>query len=254
MLTPPISAAGLRMPNDFEYEAYEAVYQRIAPHNERYPLRFPEWIGAWIGVAYRFHACAEYSEAFTRSIKKHGAAPRKPVERYRQERDLFGFFVNGLAAVENTCYALFTIASMMNPTSFPLIESDLPRETLEKKRKKNPGKNIDPRREINPKRTAKQFSEVFGEEPITNALVELVSNAVFEDWSNKRNIPSHRQSPPRDFQITVGDPHIDATWASDIPLNTSTTSERRKWLAETMRILLREADAFTAKYSPKLVD
>jgi hypothetical protein len=138
MPTPPISTTGLRMPDDFEYEAYEAVYRRIAPLNESYSLRWPEWSGAWAGVAYRFCACAEYSEAFTRSIRRHGAAPTESVERYRQERDLFGFFVNGLAAVENTCYALFAIASMLNPASFPLIESDLPRETLEKKQKKNP--------------------------------------------------------------------------------------------------------------------
>jgi hypothetical protein len=31
MPTPPISTTGLRMPDDFEYDSYEAVHSRMAP-------------------------------------------------------------------------------------------------------------------------------------------------------------------------------------------------------------------------------
>jgi hypothetical protein len=229
MPTPPISTTGLRMPDDFEYDSYEAVHSRMAPLNKSYPTQWPEWAAAWVAVAYRFYACTEHAEAFTKSLQTHGDAPQEP-ERYRQEQHLFGFFVNGLSVIESTCYGLFAIASMENPASFPLT---------------TPAQ----KRAVNPKSTTLGFCTEFPAEGVSSVLSTLIATQDYKDWQSIRNILAHRQSPGRQIPVTVGSPQHaqhDALWGSSgIPLNSSTTQQRRIWLAENIRTLLREIEAFT---------
>jgi hypothetical protein len=229
MPTPPTSTTGLRMPDDFPYDSYEAVHSRMAPLNKSYPTQLPEWAAAWVAVAYRFYACTEHAEAFTKSLQTHGDAPQEP-ERYRQEQHLFGFFVNGLSVIESTCYGLFAIASMEKPAPFPIA-------TPEQKRA------------INPKSAVRNFSKEYPAESVSSVLSTLIATQDYKDWQSIRNILAHRQSPGRQIRVTVGSPQQaqhDALWGSSgIPLNSSTTQQRRIWLAENMRTLLREIAAFT---------
>jgi hypothetical protein len=142
------------MPDDFEYASYEAVHSRIAPLHESHQPQWIEYATAWSAVANHFRACAEYDEAFTKSIQTHGDAPRQP-KRYYQERNLFGFFVTGLSAIEATCYGLFAIASMLDDVSFPI------------KAPKN-------KRAINPEKTADRFRTAFPKEDLSHALTNTV--------------------------------------------------------------------------------
>lgn len=61
------------------------------------------------------------SPSRSKYMEAYGGAPPEP-ERYRQERDLFGFFVSGLSAIESTNYGLFAIASMLDPNRFRIAE------------------------------------------------------------------------------------------------------------------------------------
>src|SRR5690348_3104959 len=100
-----IGTAGIAMPDDFPSAQYVAVHERF--HASRVPDRqIPtlglgaveerrRWFGgAWTAVAWRFRACADHDEAFTRSVARHGNVPAME-ERYLQERELFNFFMNG---------------------------------------------------------------------------------------------------------------------------------------------------------------
>jgi hypothetical protein len=229
MPTPSLSTMHLQMPDDFDYASYEAVHSRIGPLHESHQPQWIEYVDAWIGVAYRFYACAEHDEAFTQSIQTHGDAPQQP-ERYYQERDLFGFFVNGLSAIETTCYGLFAIASMLNDVYFPI------------KKAKN-------KKAINPESTARRFRTTFPKETISRTLSKIVGSQEYEDWKEVRNILAHRGSPGRHISgsvgSTYGDAHGDALWQIGIPLNASTTPSRRAWLAGTIQTLLQDADSFT---------
>ncbi len=90
MPTPPLSTNGLPMPDDFEFASYEAIHSRIGPLHDSYRTSWPEYASAWVTLSHRFYACTEYDESFTESVQTHGGAPA-PIERHRQERDLYGF-------------------------------------------------------------------------------------------------------------------------------------------------------------------
>jgi hypothetical protein len=185
-------------------------------------------VTAWCAIANRFRACAEHDKAFTRSIKKNDAPPQP--ERYAQERDLFGFFVTGLSVIENTCYGLYAIASMLDDVYFPI-------------------KKAGHKKAISPENTADRFRTTFPTEGISRALNRMVNSQEYEDWKEVRNILAHRGSPGRIVRRThvegSGETHGDALWLKGIPLDASTTPSRRVWLAGTLQTLLREADSFT---------
>jgi hypothetical protein len=223
-----VSTPQLKLPDDFEHESYEAVSSLITPLRERYQLQCKEFTTAWHGVANRFRACAEHDEAFTRSIKKNDS-PQQP-ERYYQERELFGFFINGLSMVESTCYGLYAIGSILKEQYFPI---------------KKP-KNM---RAITPERTADRFRTTFPNEGISCTLNEVIESQEYDDWKDCRNILAHRGTPGREFQRTIGsgaDTHGDTLWLNGIPLDASTTRSRRAWLADTLQMLLREAHSFAS--------
>jgi hypothetical protein len=151
MSTPPVSTVGLEMPDDFEYDSYEAVDSVIGPLRDKYQPQWSEYVTAWCALAYRFCAFEEYDESFTRSITTPGGDAPQPSERWQQERDLFGFFVTGLSLIEHTCYGLYAIASMLDEPSFPIKTP---------KDKKN----------ITPPNTAKRFRKTFPKEDISRDL------------------------------------------------------------------------------------
>ncbi len=226
MPTPPVSTVHLEMPDDFEYVAYEAVHSRIGPLNASHQPQWSEYAPAWSAVATRFYACAEYDEAFSRSIGTNDAPPQP--ERYHQERNLFGFFITGLSVIESACYGLYAIASMLDDVYFPI------RKAGHKKA-------------ISPESTADRFRTTFPTEALSRALNKMVNSQEYEDWKEIRNILAHRGSPGRVIHATIGsgDNRGDALWLHGISLNVSTTPSRRAWLASTLGTLIREADSFT---------
>lgn len=212
------------MPRDFAVEPYEAIRSRVVAKKDAYPHSWAQYAGAWNAVAYRFLSCADHDRAFIESIKRAGNAPPQP-ERYRQERELFGFFVTGLAAIESLCYGLFAIGSMLDAQNFPI---STPRDM----------------RSISPEKTAKQFAAAFPKEGITAALQQMRSAQDFRDWKEIRNLLAHRSAPGRAFHLG-GPHHGEALWVKGIQIDKNTTASRREWLAKTIRALLNAADDFT---------
>lgn len=231
MPTDPLSTNHLRMPDDFEFASYEAVHSRIGPLHGSYPASWPEYASAWTAIAHRFYACAEYDESFTESFRTYGGAP-EPIERQRQERDLYGFFVSGLSAIESFCYGLFAIASMQDAMNFPIISAQ-------------------DKRLIKPRRTAQRFASSFPREDVTKALEDLVNDQNHDEWKDMRNVLAHRSSPGRHLSVTISEgqeaERRTSRWGT-IPLDVHTTPSRCRWLAESLRSLLSAANTFTANH------
>jgi hypothetical protein len=211
------------MPPDFPAEPYESIQQRVSVDlGESHPEPRKLFAGGWNAVRYRYLACTEHDRDFTHSIQQE----RTHLERYHQERDLFGFFVTGLSTIESLCFALYAIGSIVKPNEFP-IGTD---------------RNL---REITPARTARQFAESFQGEPLTTALEQLTNSGEFAEWSRLRNVLAHRTTPGRG--IYVGGPqHGTIEWAG-INLDDETTPSRRRWLSEVVRGLLEAGDLFTTR-------
>jgi len=73
----------------------------------------------WISLPLR--ALVDYGEEFTTSVKASNSPP--PEERYKQEKALFGFFVNAASAIECFFYSAYCMASILNPDTFRVSKS-----------------------------------------------------------------------------------------------------------------------------------
>ena len=174
----------------------------------------------WIGIVYRFRSCAEHDEAFAESANKFGGNPSQP-ETYYQDRELFGFFVTGLS---------FAVGSLLDPNNFPLTTD----------------KHM---RNVNPTKTVRQFSVSFPNESITAALQDVTSQQEYKDWKTIRNTLAHRTNPGRVIYVSTVGPLRTAEWMlQNIPMDSKATASRRRWLANSLRDLLAEADTFTATH------
>ncbi|MDP9456055.1 MAG: hypothetical protein M3Q60_09745 [Actinomycetota bacterium] len=232
--------AEIGMPPDFAVEPYDSVFDRIANLATQYYRAYEagavreyqswnQWVSAWIGVTYRYRSCTEHDEAFSKLVTEFGDNPN-PFEKYRQDQELFNFFVTGLSAIECTCYGLFAVGSLLNSSNFPLAtEKDMS--------------------SVNPAKTLEQFDKSFPKEGITAALHSMTSQPEYKSWKKVRNTLAHRISPGRMIYASVGGPSKTAEWKLDsIPMDGRATASRREWLANSLRNILTEADHFTAKH------
>ena len=230
---------GIVIPSDFPAAHYEAIIERVRNRNGRNPIDahvLSQFLGAWNGVAYRFRSCAEHDAVYTESVNRAGVAP--PVEeRYVQERELFGFFVTGLAVIESIAYGLFAVGAMLDAANFPMLTpSDM--------------------RRVSPKFTADKLTLAFPSENIAAALNQVLVSQEFIDWSNARNILAHRASPGRlltssaTFGLQTGNVtniRDEAVWQDiQIQIDNDTTTTRRVWMAKTASDILAAADIFTS--------
>lgn len=223
----PLSTIGMVMPPGFPSEDYEATNERVSSHRSERRTEVGEFVGGWLGVAYRFLACTEYDAAFRSSVRRPGGdAPPHP-ERYQQEKWLFGFFANGLSTLESLCYALFAVGAVVRPQDFPFVGPD------------------DWRR-VTPSSTRKQFASVFPQDSLTNALEALLSSRELDEWREVRNILVHRSAPGRTIALTMGSgpQQRAALWVQGITLDERTTTSRREWLLGELAGLMRAARGF----------
>lgn len=219
------------MPADFANKPYDEVYQRLANALGQQPQHssWPEYSAAWTGLMYRFRSCAEHDEAFTKSVNEFGDTPGRS-ERYNQERDLFGFFVTGLSAIECACYGLFAIGSMLSPTGFPFTTDRA-------------------RRNVNLNKTLEEYKNAYPNEGVVRVLQRIINEQQYIDWKYARNVLAHRSNPGRIIYGSTRGPANTTEWElQGIPIDSTATASRREWLANSLRDLLTEAEHFTVKH------
>jgi len=225
---------GLVLPSSFPDDVFEAVKARIFG---KVPSASPAWeqlAGSHNGVRYRLRTCADYSEEFTQSVQRFGDSP--PVEkRYQQERQLFGFFVSGYAALDSFSFFMYFAAAHLQPGPFPT---------------QRPGQI----KSISCKSTPPAFAKAFPGEDITTALNTLLAEQMFNDWDAYRNVLAHRAAPGRVMYASVGSsaPDPAADWkigsAGSLKIDASLTPPRLAWLVHTLSGLVVAADTFTQQH------
>jgi hypothetical protein len=144
-----------------------------------------------------------------------------------QDRELFGFFVTGLSAIESTCYGLFAIGSILDRNNFSF-------ETEKH------------RRNANTASTVKQFAETFCNYSVTIALQAITRQQEYKDWKKVRNNLAHRINPGRKVYVVVGGTQTAEWVLQGIPMDNTAAASRREWLANSLHDLLTAADTFTA--------
>jgi hypothetical protein len=241
-VAPPRGGSALRLqtrqldvPSDFPATDYESIQERVTSKfgDQGRHVRFA---GGWSAVCYRFIAMAEYDERFTQSIKTSGSAPHDQRVRYEQERDLFGFLSSSCSLVDAFSFGMFAIGALLMPAAFPLTN-----EQDEEKVTRNQCHN--------------KFSGAFPGDPFLTTLQLIRSKDRNNDRSKdgdpdwtaflaERNFLSHREAPPRRFQM--GDPTQPraAMVGPNIVLDEQTTSSRRRQIAGLLSTLLAASNSF----------
>lgn len=222
-----IPSLSLLMPDDFPVAPYEIIHSCYSQRKDSNLMLWKQCAGAWNAVAYRFLSCTEHDLHYTESVRQGSAAPSH-ANVYLQERELFGFFITGLAAIESFYYGIFAIASMISAADFPFVTAaDF--------------------KAINSRDTANKFQSFFKHEDISNILQQVINTPEFTEWNEIRNILVHRILPNRHYYLG-GDKHNQTLWEKGIVIDVNTTSTRRKWLAKNLNDLLTSAASFTEKY------
>lgn len=152
-------------------------------------------------------------------------------EQYIQERELFGFFVSGLASVESCYYSCYILAAILNSTYFPMNKP----------------------KTINPATTADKFVKFHQHEVLTIQLDHLRKTTEYQDWCDIRNVVTDRIIPSRQVSVQLWPPqpnpiHNVAWMDGKIPLDMNTTAIRRTWLATILSDLVVAIDTFTTKH------
>jgi hypothetical protein len=226
--------SGLDLPSEFPDTLFEAVKDRIFANIPNPTPERDNLAGGHNAVRYRLRACADYSAEFTESVRRVGDAP-PPEDRYQQERQLFGFFVSGIAALESFSFFLYFAAAHIRSAKFPTQKSG----------------HI---KAIALKSTASAFGTEFPHETITTALNNLISHPKFNEWDGFRNVLAHRTAPGRNIYASFGSAQPDpaADWkidlGSNLKIDPNLTPPRLSWLLSTLADLVVAADQFTQKY------
>lgn len=220
---------GLKISPDFPDSSYESTRNQVASKLQNPSHLLDQFLGAWNAVLYRFLACAEHDDQFIVSIQRAGNSPQT-VERYNQERELFNFFVNGLATIESLCYGLFAIGSALDVAKFPITSTE-------------------DMQAINPQKTAKQFQAAYPSEKLSVAIKAVVDSNEYKEWKDIRNVLAHRSAPGRIFHASSGGRGDDTFWKlNNVRIDENTTATRRVWLASSVGKVLSEAEDFSKKY------
>jgi len=228
---PPPNVQRLILPSGFPDALFETISQRLAAkiHPSAQAPSAAQWDhvgGGQNGVRYRLRACADYCKEFTNSVRDLGDAP-VPEDRYLQERQLFGFFVSGLAAVDSFSYLLYFAAAYLQPTAFFLTTTP---------------------RKISLDSTAEAFSKHFPLETVTASLNNLLDDPRFVEWKNARNVLAHRAAPGRviyAFDTAAADWKMPGLNAK---IDDQLMPPRLDWLVGTLAQLVADTDDFTKKY------
>jgi hypothetical protein len=168
----------------------------------------------------------EYEQALCASLANAGGSP-EPLERYRQERDLFGFFSNGFSVFEATFYGLFSLGALLSASSFPITTAK-------------------DQQRISPSSTATAIAKAFPGDPVNQAIDAALTAPAYVEWREIRNILTHRAAPGRTFFVGIGvEDAIPDQWKiKSIALDARMAPLRRADLSRLLSTLLRGIDQF----------
>lgn len=227
-----LTSVGILMPPEFPAEMYNRVHSCLVKYGDTHPAQRKLFSLGWNGLAYRYRALVDYDEEFTTSVKISNSPP--PEERYKQEKALFGFFVNTVSAIECFFYSTYCMASILNPNTFPISKS----------------KDL----KFYPVDVVKKFEAEFSGDPLLIQMRLCIDASIYNEMKDMRDVLTHRGMPPRAF-YAGGDRNGMATmpenikdpidqWQFNLPVNARTTAIRRQWLDDMLKTLTAAAYDF----------
>jgi hypothetical protein len=231
---------GSSFPSDLHEAVAEVVNRWLRAQSEEKRNKPPgpwfEFASAWEAVKVRYRTCCEHDQTFTHSIK--GTSHE---DIYVQERELFGFFTTGLAAIESFFYALYAFGWMLKPSRFDLIVSD--------------------QKKVASHTTRDAFRKEYGTaDPLVDALESVLKDPSWKEWNIIRNVLAHRGAPGRKLHVGISigaapQPKTDFLLQESRlmqlgSLDEKTTRTRREWLEATLITLLKATKLFATKQVP----
>lgn len=227
-----LGALGFKVPPNFPMSSYDEIRLILEKYKDTHKAQCKSFGLGWHGVAYRYRALFEYDLKFTDSVTVSNAPP--PEERYQQGKALFGFFINSLSVIECFFYAMYSIASILEPVRFPITRAE----------------------DLNfyPEHVESKYSSCFSGELIATEMNQCLNEPIYKDMKDIRNVITHRGMPPRAFHIgddrngmafmpaNIRDPSDQ--WHFDFPIDSQTTSTRRQWLVDSLNKLMKAACNF----------
>lgn len=218
----------MRLPPDFEREAFDLVMARVPPRGDP-PC--PEWRGCMSsmnGVASRFRSAADADDRFTESITR---APHPGTEeRQVQEEALFLFFTSAVSAFDCLYMAIYYVAALRDPVTFSILPDDL--------------------RRVSPDRVHDSLKRKWPTDPIILALHDGLASR--RRFTGQRDALAHRGCLPRhEVASDPSGPEVPATtidnpkdtpaaWQSSLLLTPATTRDYRVLLGSGIAALLLE--------------
>ena len=229
-LRQPLSTNGLIMPLDFPVAQYEFVHKKIVAISKTSNSTYEHFAGAWNAVAYRFLALTEYEASFSKSLTTTNT-DLTPSNRHRQERDLYGFFCNGFSIFEACFYSIFSLGAFLSAANFPIATAK-------------------DQQRISPASTTAAMVKAFSSDPINKAIDLIISDAVYIEWREIRNILTHRAAPGRTFFVGIGNDDVlpDQWKIKNIPLNEKMASARRADLSKLLNVLMHAIEQFVQSH------
>jgi hypothetical protein len=148
-------------------------------------FEYDHFYSAWVGVAFRFRACALHYHDFIEVFRRTSGTAQN-LDLYQEDDALFGFFVKGLSALESFYYGLYALGALiMTPTQAPSVPPPYQFLWLD------PGESKKLKR-IVPEGVRDTFKTTFPELPLTEYLEHLIDDPHYQAWRDMRNILAHR--------------------------------------------------------------
>lgn len=234
-----MTTVGFEPAADFPRIPYESAHDRLAPlANSARTETWRQFGLAWNAVAYRHQACSEYDVAFRDLFDRLGSNAGG-LDRYRQQRDLYGCVVNACSVVESFYYAAYAVGALLDATAFPI---GTPRA----------------QRAIDPGLTAKRYGLKCAGDMFTTVLQSVIADPAWAELNLLRNVLIHRAAPGKATHLTAGNAAAalpDQLRLSDFHMldrdfDELLTWDCRDWVTRALRALCQGLDEFTARQFP----
>lgn len=222
----PLTTTGIVMPPSFSTPEYERIFARALKAYSG-NAGFSHIAGAFNALSYRFRAAYDAALGFQEQFEREGSSPT-PEPRYEQERLLFDCLSSCFSVLEAYFFALFAIASNINPSGFPL---DTPRA------EKN----------VTPENTITLIKKYFPNDPIVTALQSMIKGTAYISLRQARNVLTHRTAPGRMLYVSTCSNDAPATeWKLDgNPITKDMLLTRTAELANLLQDAMVALDKFT---------
>jgi hypothetical protein len=233
-----LKTVGFETAAGFPQVPYERAHGRLAPLADSPQADTWRQFGlAWNAVAYRFQACAEYDEAFRELFDRSGSNTGG-LDRYRQQRDLYGCVVNACSVVESCYYAAYAVGALADPAAFPISTPEA-------------------QRDVEPRATARRYGVRFSGDPFTSLLDSVITDPPWSDLNLLRNVLIHRAAPGKAAHLTAGHAvalpdqlRLSDFHLADRDFDEQLTRDCRDWVTRTLGTLCRGLDEFTERQFP----